>query len=335
MEIKSLADFTVNVPKGRAFRILQVTDTQIIDSSAQRYAGRLSGEETEKWSLDRVDERMGVYLSGAVKVADPDLIVHTGDFTYGEFDDEGVMLDRHVAMMESFGVPWALALGNHERDAAIGEEEYCRRIAAAPHSLFRYHTRFGGERLEGSASYSVLLAAKEKDGTEKPVALLFIVDTGCFNAEMPGGVGERQRAWLRATASAYGVPSYVFLHVPPKCFNDAVAEFSSDPFSPFEIPEGRGFGYAGEYFPERCTFDFDGSLFALLKEIGVKAVFAGHVHKNSYSVPWQGVRLCYGLKTGEYDSHLKDRLGGTEILISADGSFTHRHVTVSSGHDGK
>ena len=163
------ADFTLAVPASRPARIFQVTDTQIIDASQCRYPGRLSAEEKEKWDPALVDRRMTDYLDGAVAAAAPDLIVHTGDFVYGEFDDSGRMLERHIAIMESYGIPWTLALGNHERETAIGTERLCRALEEAPHCLFAGTKAVDGVPLEGNGTFSILLT---RGGA--PAAVLYI-----------------------------------------------------------------------------------------------------------------------------------------------------------------
>ncbi len=316
------ADYFFKIPESGQFKILQVTDTQIIDASQKRYEGRLSAEETKKWQPENFDRLMTKYLDEAVHKTNPDLIIHTGDFTYGEFDDSGAMLAKHIGIMDGYGVPWSLALGNHERETKLGEKEYCKRIASAKNSIFLHHTEFSEKKLEGSANYSILLT----DKNDKPVILMFILDTGCFNEEIPGGIYDVQRAWMQALSTRYGVKSLVFMHVPLKAYNDVVSDLNVTPFTPREITRNDGFGYLGEYFPDRCCIDADGSLMKLFKDIGVIGVFAGHVHKNSYSVLLNGIRLTYGLKTSEYDSHIKEKLGGTLIKAYNNGDFSVEHI---------
>lgn len=76
--------------------------------------------------------------------------------------------------------------------------------------------------------------------------------------------------------------------------------------------------------------DADGSLTALFRAVNVKGVFAGHFHKLSASMLADGIRLTCGLKTGEYDSHLPDRLGGTLMRFPAAGEegFSAEHIII-------
>lgn len=323
------ADFVLRVPSYRPVRILQVTDTQIIDSSQCRYDGRLSPEEMLKWQPQKVYERMGYYLDGAVEKAKPDLIVHTGDFVYGEFDDSGDMLDKHIGIMESYGLPWTLALGNHERETAIGTAEIIKRLENAPHCMFKGAKHFGGERLEGDGSFSVLLEAGGK-----PLAVLYVLDSGCGTEERPCGIYKTQRAWIRAVAERYkGVTAYAFFHVGMLAATRAAEKYGYDPenFKPFEIVSDSGdYGYWGSRVRDCHCIDADGSLMELFRETGVKGAFMGHFHELSASIFTGGVRLTYGLKTGEYDSHLSDRLGGTLVTLPTDApeGFSSEHIVI-------
>lgn len=316
------ANFTIKMPKSGVLSILQVTDTQIIDASQRRFPERLRQDEIDLWQPDKVYERMTRYLDEAVRRAEPDLIVHTGDFTYGEFDDSGKMLDKHIAIMDGYKVPWALAFGNHERDTAIGVLEYVKRITAAKYSLFDGENTYNGERMEWDANYSVLVT----DANERPVCLLFIIDNGFGNEEV--GVYAKQRAWMQSVAAYYKVPSLVFQHIPVMQFNREVDKLCPAPFAPRALTETEGFGYIGRKPNVYDCIDRDETLFEFYKKIGVKGIFVGHVHIDSFSVSVDGVRLTYGLKTGEYDSHFKDQLGGTKIKLFADGTFTTEHIYV-------
>jgi len=322
-------DFVLQVPSHRPVRILQVTDTQIIDSSQCRYDGRLSDEELFKWQPHKVYERMGYYLDGAIKKANPDLIVHTGDFVYGEFDDSGIMLDKHIEIMEGYGLPWTLALGNHERETAVGTAEIIRRLENAPHCMFKGVKYFGGERLEGDGSFSVLLEAGGK-----PLAVLYVLDSGCGTEERPGGIHKNQRAWMKAVADRYkGAPAFAFFHIGMLAATRAAERYGYDAenFTPFEIVSENGdYGYWGSKVRDYHCIDTDGSLIKLFGEIGVKGVFMGHFHELSSSLITNGVRLTYGLKTGEYDSHINDKLGGTLVTLPTDTKegFSSEHIVI-------
>lgn len=324
------ADFTLDFPQGKEVRILQVTDTQIIDSSQCRYPTRLREEQKPVWAPENVEVRMGKYLRGAVEKTTPDYIVHTGDFSYGEFDDSGRMFDLHVQMMESFSTPWSLAFGNHERETKKGIEYLCDGLEKAKHCLFKAKNWVDGVPCEGQGNYSVLIRQGGKAS-----AVLYILDSGMGTEELPCGIHATQRKWLKEQAkNLQGIPAYAFFHIPTFAFTQELRKYGhvENGFHPCEIPSNeRGdFGYIGEWVADRLYIDWDGSLMQLLEEIGVRGVFVGHLHEHTCSLLHGKMRLTHGMKTGEYDSHHKDHLGGTLLRLSADGTgeVTVEHVFV-------
>ena len=80
------------------FRIVQVTDTH-------------EGPEG--------DPRTAAFLAALLDAERPDLVVHTGDLVASELasaDDLWRALDHVVRPMEARGIPWLVALGNHDED---------------------------------------------------------------------------------------------------------------------------------------------------------------------------------------------------------------------------
>ena len=298
-------DFIVEFPAGKEIKILQVTDTQIIDSSQCRYPTRLCEREMELWLPQNIEMRMGKYLRGAVEQCAPDMLVHTGDFSYGEFDDTGASFEKHIAMMDEFKKPWCLALGNHERETKKGTEYLCKGIENAKYGLFKGKNGVDGKTCEGDGNYSVLLRRGGKE-----VAVLYFLDSGVGNAENPAGVYEGQRAWLKETAKSFvGVPAYAFFHIPPRRAAEKLKKYGyeKEGFTAYEIPENPDgdFGFVGEWAHDNLYIDYDGSLMKLFEEIGIKRVFTGHIHKHAYTVKCGDIFVTHGMKTGEYDSHDK------------------------------
>ena len=325
------ADFTLSLSLNRPLRVLQITDTQIIDSSQCRYPERLCSAESEKWQPQFVYERMEYYIDKVVAKTEPDIIVHTGDFVYGEFDDSGKMLKYHVDMMDKYGIPWALAFGNHERETLIGVDKLCSVIENSKNGVFKGLNTVDGDLIEGRGNYSVLI---ENNG--KPAALLIMLDSGCGTEEWPGGFHEKQKAWVAAlTASYKNVPAFAYFHIQPRAIVYAAEEkfgYNGEDFKPFAIPEKDGdFGYWGEKVLHPHCVDYDLSMFELFRKYAIKGVFVGHDHKNSASISYKGVRITYGLKSSEYDYHFTDKIGGTLMTLPADNAdgFNVEHVYIN------
>ena len=70
---------------------------------------------------------------------------------------------------------------------------------------------------------------------------------------------------------------------------------------------------------------YNRSLHFLFKECGIDGVFAGHLHKNNFSVLHDGIRYTFGLKTGLFDYLDEEALGGTLITVQKD-CFTVKHI---------
>lgn len=81
-------DFSLNIDNND-IRILQLTDTQIINAKQRRYEERLSPIEKEKWDTNTMEANCFNYIRDTIKMTNPDLILLTGDIIYGEFDDDG------------------------------------------------------------------------------------------------------------------------------------------------------------------------------------------------------------------------------------------------------
>ena len=144
-----ITDFEIELKKGKAFTLLQITDMQIIDAAQRRYPERLSEEAQRIWATDRTEECFYGELRALVQKVRPDLIFVTGDIVYGSFDDSGARLDEFVRKMGELGIPWAPVFGNHDNETAIGVAETCRRYETAKGCLFRRGS------VTGNSNYTV------------------------------------------------------------------------------------------------------------------------------------------------------------------------------------
>ena len=171
-EQDALVDFVVEVEEGRDPIVLQLPDTQIIDSSQQRTPDRLGAALTAYWAKENKEARCYGYIRQLVQRSSPDLILLTGDIVYGEFDDDGSALTEFVAFMDSFDIPWAPVFGNHENESKMGVDWQCRQFENAENCLFKRR------ELTGNGNYSVGI----KQG-EKLLRVFYMLDSnGCSAA---------------------------------------------------------------------------------------------------------------------------------------------------------
>ena len=134
-------DFFVQADSNKDFKILQISDPQILDASQSRYKGRL--DYANELSEQELYDRCFYYIDQAVKKTCPNLITIAGDIVYGEFDDSGKSLERFIAYMESLNILWAPIFGNHDNESFKGATWQSKRLENAKNCLFKQGNTLG------------------------------------------------------------------------------------------------------------------------------------------------------------------------------------------------
>ena len=328
-----MIDFSV-IQKGKEFRILQLTDMQVIDSTQKRFSERLNAEETEKWQPQNMKEMLFNSMDKLVAETNPDLIIITGDITYGEFDDTGKSLLAFIEKMESYNVPWAPVWGNHDNESVLGVDWQCQQFINAKNCLFKKGITVG------CSNYTI--GIKSSDGALCRV--MYMMDSnGCYNASklslLQGvrtevGLVSQQLDWMRASyaniCKEYGnsVPSFVCFHIETIDYLQILEQkgyYNPQAFCKYDIIQnGEDFGDIHETI---CAGEYLISALSTFKAVNVDGAFFGHSHVNNASIVSEGIRWTYGLKTGLYDYHEKEKLGGTLITLSNKCSqFSVEHI---------
>ncbi|MBX9788231.1 MAG: metallophosphoesterase family protein [Pirellulales bacterium] len=269
----------------RSLRILQITDTHF---------GNPEAEHQER------DARTFELLRRLLAAERPDLIAHTGDFINNDRGDK--ISFAAVEVLDSLGVPWTHALGNHDV-GHVPTDEYYKLPRQA---LLGYFDR-GGQR-QRAARYDVVA------GNEHPAFTLYAFDSGF---EMPRKhVGPPQLEWFaeqlaRDRKAELDCPQIALVHIPVREFEQLRA---SEQFS----------GIFGE---QVCFESDEGVAFDAFRRCGrLRAVFSGHDHENDYCGLRDGVELVYGRVTG-YSGYGDLPRGARLIeLDPATGSYSHRLV---------
>ncbi len=345
-------DFSVEVEKGRDIRVLQLTDTQIIDV-AQMREGR-DGANEEDWVTENMTKGCFQYIQQAVDSYQPDLILLTGDLIYGEFDDNGTVLLRLINFMEDLQIPWAPVFGNHDNESKRGVDWQCRQLENAEHCLFQQRA------LTGNGNYSVGLVQDEK-----LVRVFYMLDSnGCGNMSAESlanghstktvGFGYDQIEWyeksIRRIKEEYpDVKFSMACHIQPVVFQDVLTGYGyherENPLVDIDALTDKKEGDFGLIRqPLKTPWDTDYVVWTSIKDYGIDSLFVGHEHCNSASVVYDGVRLAYGLKTGLYDranyryasgtimhSYYWDTssdpiVGGTVIDVAPNGEIDSYHL---------
>ena len=364
--VKETVDFCVEVPEGRNPVVLQLTDPQILDSAQDR-TNRLSGGEKAFYATENVGKLCFDYITETINAVKPDLIVMTGDLVYGEFDDSGASFIKFVNFMETFGIPWAPVMGNHEGTSRKGYDWQCKILENAKNCMFLQRT------LTGNGNYSVGII---QSGELKRV--FFMLDSnGCgdISAESLAnghstasvGFGKDQINWY--TGEVGNIRKYspdvnlsIAFHIQFEAFRDAFAKYGmpdtagAKPTNIYKA-ENRAetdFGYLGRGM--KGTWDTDKKVYNGLKALGFDSIFVGHEHNNCGSVVYEGIRFQYGQKSSEYDRYngvnpndytdinigyppkggnYIPLIGGTIIPLDGNGDITKPYIRLCDNAGGK
>lgn len=311
---------------GDEFKILQLTDIQIIDPAQQPYEGRLTPADAERWTGR--DKNAFNLVRRLVADTDPDWIILTGDNVYGQFDGDGSNFIALVELMESFKKPWSFINGNHDGEIYIaygGERIECGKGMKWQADYVKNNTKYclyeAGDEAMGYGNYAVHLTENQK-----PVYSFFMMDThGC---DMAGGLTREQVEWyasgVKNAADVAGktLPSFVYLHIPPKEFYRAMVDYTEVTDIGMISKDGMPVenGNFGMNMENVAYFDSDEFWTKLTELKSTTGIFAGHCHTNNSSLLYKGVRLTFGTKTGTYDYNHQQ--GGTLTTIKKEGSFS-------------
>lgn len=318
------ADFNLNIPDGETPRILQLTDTQIVNPNSAA-ATRLTSDERGKYR----DLQLNVFahMDKVVAETNPHLIILTGDNIYGEFDEDYSMLNALINKLDSYGIYWGFTYGNHDRESLVSEltarysaSEYCLYANASESNEFYYSIEL---KQNGEAIRALYLM--DTNSTASDSAKDDIVKD-------PGMTAEQVNWFARTSAeiiekSGYAdLPASIFTHIPSTQVYEAAKKYGYPDTTEFTADKDGDFGCIHYEVRENpWTLRRGVRWFALAKAANTDTIFFGHQHENNASITYDGVRLTYGLKTGMYDSYEKGELGGT--LIKLNGSeATVEHV---------
>ena len=340
----SVPDFIVEVPANREPVVLQLTDTQIMDSS-QDINGVLGGSQPTMYAPSQMNARCFDYLTDIITATNPDLIILTGDNIYGKFDHNGSVWTKFVNFMDSFEIPWAPIFGNHDAESNMGVDWQCEQLMNAENCLFMQRT------LTGNCNYSVAIAQGneikrvfymlDSNGVGSPSAATL---ANGHTSTTPG-FGSDQVAWYteqitRLQETLPDIKISFAYHIQDRLFEDAYEKYGYSAVRPWaniniDLHEDKAegdFGYIG-YVKGEWTQDID-----KLKALGVDSIFVGHEHTSSSSVVYEGIRFQFGQKSSRYDMFsVLDASGNvkhTDYEAASDSPLIGGSVIVLSQADG-
>lgn len=271
------------------------------------------------------DPRTVRLLEAVLDDQKPDLVVFTGDnVRSGPETPEDVhrAIDGFARPVDSRGIPWLVAFGNHDEDhtsaTGVDEDGMLAYYMSFPHNL----NRPGPDGVNGTGNTYVLVL--EPEG-EQPHLAVWLLDSGRYSPDSIAGQsvaadGLRSYDWIRPgqvtwyttrsleLEARYGkkIPGLMFFHIP-------LPEFDL-------LWENReNHQVVGEKNEDVAAGVFNSGLFGAIMDRGdVMGVFAGHDHVNDYVGDYFGVRLGYSANVGFGTYGLAgdepDRLRGARVL---------------------
>lgn len=252
-------------PDGK-FKIVQFTDTHYI-----------AGDPRSERALANVRE--------ILDKEKPDLVIHTGDIIFGNPAAQSAI--EILQPMAERGIPFVVALGNHDSDFELSRTEIfdvIRGIKGNVNTPIR-------EGLYGCSNDVIALSSSK--GVER---VFYIFDSGAYiNYRGEKGydyIRHSQIGWYREHSEmftnangGFPVPSIAFLHIAVREFNDALATKERDLVgTSCEVP---------------CSSNYNSGLVANFKEMGdVEAVSCGHDHDNDYVMMYGDMFYMFGRYSG-------------------------------------
>lgn len=267
---------------GGEIKIVQFTDTHMRSDNGYRM------QQTDK-TFSRI--------SRVVRSEKPDLIIFTGDVVTGKPAEH--IWRRLVDSLNVFGIPYLVALGNHDAEQDLSREEIASIVTSSPLSLNTLDKK--GEL----GDVEVILGGGER------ISALYCLDSHDYSmVEGIKGYGwfsEGQVRWMRERSAALSkdgktVPALAFFHIPLREYCEA-----------WRRPGNSHVGRAAEL---ECPGALNTGMLAAMIEGGcVMATFAGHDHDIDYIVAENGVALGYGRFSGDDNTYNNLRPGARVILL--------------------
>ena len=317
----------LEAPRGGDFTILNLTDPQLGDSEWDE------GQPAGKLLTDTVTR--------LVEMTRPDLITVSGDIAWSA---NFVSYRRFTELMESFGLPWAPVLGNHD-------QEHCPEVTEKEIDVLLTGKNCLFERGDPKLGWGNYVLAVGFDG--KPAHGIIFMDSHSYVDYTPPG-GQTYAAWAEIwpeqiewyrdrikELSELGVrESSIITHIPLYPFRDAVTAAYRPDVDLKAVPPRDGEqtgiwnpGYGdvsfGVMYEPVCSYPEDNGFFDVIRDLGnTKTFVCGHDHINTFSTVYRGVRLAYAVKTGSgcyWDERIN---GGTVLKIAPSGRMTVKHIVL-------
>jgi hypothetical protein len=280
---------------GVDFRILQFTDAHI----------------NTWYDSPEALERTYTLMTRAIEETKPNLLVLTGD-NVGNFMNS-VWAQQLVTFLDTFRIPYAMTMGNHDGESASMEDGNLQRIVAEIFRGGRYSLfENGPDNIGGTGNYGVNLFSETGD----VLYGLVLLDSNRDYIRL--GQVDWYEWYIRGVEGTAGaaVRSLVFFHIPLpeiRLIRQEMEELGRRDETGRSVDEAFG-------EPPNAQ-SLNTGLFERMKGLGSTThIFFGHDHLNALDYEYEGIHFVYGLKTGYCGYNDADSVGAVLIVLSGDAA---------------
>lgn len=318
----------------RDFKILQITDVHIGGG----------------WMSAKKDSMAVNAVAAMITAEKPDLVIVTGDIAYPVPFQSGTFNNKPPArifaeLMETLGVYWTLAFGNHDTEAysRYSREDISDFYNSGDYKYLIYQP--GPADISGFGNQIINI----KDSKGIITQSLYILDSHSYTdgdilgvrwkydnihqdqidwyADNVRRINEENAEQIKKLGldSPADVKSLLFFHIPLAEYKEAWYEYIENGFNDTENVKFIE-GEAGENRKVVYCGVGEDNLFEKILELGsTQGIYCGHDHKNNFSILYKGIRLSYAMSV-DYLAYpgiykLGSQRGCTVITVSPDGSF--------------
>lgn len=255
-------------------------------------------------------EKVFARMDHLVSKENPDVIIVTGDMLFGR--PARPMTKRLVDKLDSYGIPWAVAYGNHDAELDLSRPAMSAVYAAGKNTL------------------NTLNEAGELADLEIPVFqgddaafYLYVMDSHDYS-KLKGVPGYawftmEQVQWMRNSCLARTAPdgtvapALAFFHIPLPEYVDAwqPQNFAQPGYGNREMCAG----IRGEAIS--CPRVNSGMYWAMRETGSVIGTFVGHDHDSDFTAVYYGIALSFGRYSGGNTVYNNLPRGGKIILMKA------------------
>lgn len=329
IEDEYTADYAIELEKDpdKDFVILNFTDIQL--TAADAFGKK--GDNSKK------------VIKQSIEKAQPDLITLTGDNA-----SSWVGYIDLAEYIDSFGIPWAPVMGNHDgtNGSRIHEAWISYVLTTYDNCLYKF-----GPKGMGFGNYIINITENEK-----VIHTLFMMDTHSqadntkegiinygVNEDGSKAIGydhfwQNQLDWYKwavkgiAKLEGKTVKSSVFMHIPVVEYIDAANLMCEQ----ITNPDGSTCIVAKEQYKDTslgslgegiCPPQGNNGFFDLALNLGsTKNMIFGHDHLNDLSLVYKGIRLSYGLKSGYGSYWDESKIGASVLAVDSNGETDFYHI---------